>query len=435
MRVIQQNHQGVSTILSFALIPLSGFATDIYLPSLPSMATHLQVSNTAVQLSLVFFMISYGVGQLFVGSLLDSFGRFRLGTVSLAVFALASFAIALSHNIYLIYLMRIVHGITVALIVVGKRAYFVDVFSGEQLKHYTSLFSIIWASAPIIAPFIGGYLQASFGWESNFYFLGGFALLMLVLELIYGGESLRHRQVFKLKPILNIYGNTLRTTDFSIGLVILGLCYAMLLVYGMSSPFIIEQLFHHSPIITGYCSLFSGVALMAGGIISKSLIRYPFAKKITTALWLQLLVAVVMLLTAGLLTNLYLLMPFVLLLHLLSGFIFNNFFSYCLGRFSKNAGIASGITGGAMYVVTSIFSYGIINQLNIKTPGLLAGGYLVLVVLCGIAFIAFLRVQAVNRVILSSTFPKNPEAHTAKSPRGGSTRFQWRSRGGSKPQS
>ena len=90
MRIIRENHQGVSTILAFALIPMSGFATDIYIPSLPAMAVQLGVSNAAVQLSLILFMVSSGVSQLFVGSLLDSFGRFRLGITALFVFTLAA---------------------------------------------------------------------------------------------------------------------------------------------------------------------------------------------------------------------------------------------------------------------------------------------------------------------------------------------------------
>ena len=189
MRIIKENHNGISTLLAFALIPLSGFATDVYIPSLPAMASHLNVPGTAVQLTLVIFMISSGLSQLFVGSLLDSFGRFWLNIGALIVFAAASFVIASSGNIYVIYLMRAIHGIAVATIVVSKRAYFIDIYSGEKLKHYVSLFSIIWASAPIVAPFIGGFLQAAFGWESNFYFLGIFTLVILVFDLIFGGES------------------------------------------------------------------------------------------------------------------------------------------------------------------------------------------------------------------------------------------------------
>ncbi|BAV04348.1 Predicted arabinose efflux permease, MFS family [Filimonas lacunae] len=393
MKQIQENHQGPSTFLAFALIPLSGFATDIYLPSLPSMASHLQVSGAAVQLSLVVFMISYGIGQLFVGSLLDSFGRFKLNIASLAVFALASFVIALTNNIYLIYLMRVIHGITVAFIVVGKRAYFVDIYKGEKLKHYTSLFSIIWASAPIIAPFIGGYLQETFGWQSNFYFLGILAFTFMVLELIFSGESLQQFHPFHLKTIVNVYSNILKTTDYTLGLVILALCYSMLLVFGMSSPFIIEHLFHQTSVVTGYAALLSGVALMAGGMLSKALIKHPLIKKVSTAILAMVLVAVLMIALSVYIHNLYILMPFVLLLHMFSGFIFNNYMSYSLGRFSKNAGMVSGITGGGNYVVTSILSYTVLNSVSIQNPMQLGIAYLAIAALLGITFMLFIKAR------------------------------------------
>ena len=393
MEIIQQNNQRIRTILSFALIPLSGFATDIYVPSLPSMASQLNVSTSAVQLTLLLFMASSGISQLFVGSLLDSFGRFRLGITALIVFALASFTIALSHDIYVIYAMRILHGITVAIIVVGKRAYFVDTFTGDKLKHYTSLFSIVWATAPIVAPFLGGYLQASFGWQSNFYFLGIATLVIVALEFIYGGESLTVFHPFKMKPIIEVYSSMIKTADFSIGLVILALSYSMLVVFGMTSPFIIEHVFHYSPVITGYCALLSGVALMTGGIISKAVIRQPLVKKIVVAIALELLFAGGMIAVSGFASNLFTLMPFVLVLHLLAGFVFNNIFSYCLGRFSKNAGVASGVTGGSMYVMTSILSYGLVNVVPIKNQGLLGGAYLTLAILVYLAFALFRKAQ------------------------------------------
>ena len=91
---IRDQHKGIATILAFALLPLSGFATDIYIPSLPAMAASLGVSNNQVQFTLTLFLISYGVTQLFIGSLLDSFGRYKIGLYSLLLFALASVVIA-----------------------------------------------------------------------------------------------------------------------------------------------------------------------------------------------------------------------------------------------------------------------------------------------------------------------------------------------------
>src|SRR5690242_2759942 len=185
---IGEKNQGTATILALSLIPLSGLATDIYVPSLPQMAGNLGVSAASVQFTIAVFFISYGICQLIIGGVLDSFGRYRLNIASLFLFSIASFVIAFSKSIEVIYCMRAIHGITVATIVVGKRAYFVDVYSGEKLKHYTSLFSIIWSASPIIAPFLGGYLQTVFSWQSDFIFIGFFGLLMLILELIFSEE-------------------------------------------------------------------------------------------------------------------------------------------------------------------------------------------------------------------------------------------------------
>lgn len=396
MRILKENHKGFSTILALALIPLSGFATDIYLPSLPAMASDLHVSPAAVQLSLVLFMFSVGISQFFIGSILDSFGRYKIGLAALALFSVTSFVIALIPNIYVIYAMRIIQGITIALIVVGKRAYFVDLFAGEKLKSYISLFSIIWACAPIMAPFLGGYLQTSFGWRSNFYFLGGLSLAFLILELIYSGESLKHYHPFRLKSIVQTYTGMLKTPDFTLGLIIIGICFGIVVVFSLSSPFIIERVLGHSAITTGYTSLLSGLSLMTGGIIAKALIKKPLGKKVGIAFGIQILLVLLMIFTSSLLTNIYTLIGFIIGIHIAGGFIFNILYGYCLTRFSKNAGVASGLTGGVMYMISSVFSYGFANLFKVKSQLLLGVADFSLLVIVTILFVIFNKYRLQN---------------------------------------
>jgi len=392
MRLIKEKNRGIATVLSFALIPLTGLATDVYLPSLPSMAADLHVSAGAIQSSLLVFLVSAGLSQLFVGSVLDSFGRYRITIGALLLFSLASFVIANTDSIAMLFAMRAVHGITVAIIVVSKRAYFLDTFDGEKLKNYTSLFSIVWATAPIVAPFVGGYLQTAFGWHGSFYFLGFYTLTVLALDLIFGGESLKQFSPFRPAAILNTYGSMLRTRDYGLALAIIGLSYSMLMIYGMTSPFIIEHIYHYSPIITGYSSLLSGVALMAGGIVSKSIIHKPLDKKVPVAMGIQILVAAGMIAVSTFyVSNIYTLLVFVMLLNVGAGFVFNNLFSFALGRFHGHGGIVSGLTGGSLFVITSILSYGSVNVFSIKNQSSLAVAYLVFVLLGVIAFMLFQR--------------------------------------------
>jgi len=339
------------------------------------MASKLHATPAAIQLTLSLFIISYGISQFLVGALVDRYGRYVPNLASMLVFSAASFAIAFSNNLQLIYAMRALQGLTVAVIVVSKRAYFVDVFSGEQLKKYTSLFSVIWAIAPIVAPFLGGFFQSQWGWRANFMFLAYFGLAFFIVECFIGGESMKTPQALRLGNVIRTYASMLRTKDFSSGLVILGLVYAMVLVYGMASPFLIENRLHFSASVTGYCSLFSGVSVFIGGSVSRILIQKPFFKKLMIANAIQMISVVVLLILTSFHQNVFTLLLLVFLLHSTGGFIFNNLFSYCLIRFPQYAGKASGLVGGGFSVVTSVFSYLLVSSIFINNQAWLTVAY------------------------------------------------------------
>jgi MFS family permease len=377
----QLKNRTVSTVLAFALLPLSGFATDIYIPSLPSMGADMHISSIQVQLTLTLFLISYGVSQLFLGSILDSYGRYKFSLGALAVFILASVVIAVTHNIYVIYAMRIIHGIAVAMIVVAKRAYFVDVYEGEQLKHYLSMFTIIWSAGPIIAPFLGGYFQSTLGWQSNFYFLAALASVIAALEMIYSGETIRHRTEFHLKKIAGLYAEMIKTTTFSLGILMLCFAYSMVIMYNMTGPFIIEHHFNFTPVVAGYCSLILGLAWMVGGFIGKALISRPFFGKLFVNILLQLLVVTLMIISVNFVSNIYVMVLFAFVIHVGAGFTYNNYFTYCLGRFPKNAAMSGGLTGGMVYVILSLLTYIVVAAIPAKDERNLSYSYLVFILL------------------------------------------------------
>lgn len=381
---IKEEHKGIATILAFVLIPLSGFAIDIYIPSLPSMGTDLHLSSIDVQLTISIFLISYGVSQLFVGSIVDTFGRYKVSLVGLLLFAAASLVIANTHNIYLIYAMRMIHGITVAFIIVAKRAFFVDMFTGDKLKHYLSIFTIIWSTGPILAPFVGGYLQTAFGWQSNFYFLTGFALIMAVLEYIYSGETLKQFSTFNLSKITGIYAHMISTASFTLGLMMLGIAYSMVMIFNMTGSFIIQHRLHLTPVIAGYSSLILGLAWMTGGFIGKATLNKPFFEKLVVNLGLQVVFVVAMIVSLPFVENLYSLIFFAFIIHVTAGYTYNNYFAYSLSKFPQNAGIASGLSGGVNYIVVSLLSYLVVNMIPAKDERNLSYSYAVLIFLSAV---------------------------------------------------
>ncbi|MGS2739287.1 MFS transporter [Sinomicrobium sp. M5D2P17] len=390
MRTYDKKHERISTISIFLLIPLSGLATDIFIPSFPEMQEMLLTDNKGVQMTLSCFLISYGISLLVAGSLVDSFGRYKLVLASLLLFSLSSFAIAIVPDLYFIYAMRILQGITTAFIVVGKRAFLVDIYKGRKLQHYTSLMTIIWSMAPITAPFIGGYLQKGFGWTSSFYFLGGYALVMLFIEWFFSGEAFTEFKAFNRKSIVSTYKAVLKAPDFSTGLVILGLTYGMVMVFAMSAPFLVENHFNFSPVVTGYCALLSGLGIMSGGILGRSLSTHPFLPKLFFGVVMEIVVAVLMFATGNYVSNIYVFAGFIYLLHLFSGFLYNVYFTYCLTRFPEYAGVTNGLTSGASYLVTSVASYAIVSILHIRNQPGMALSYIILS-LCILSLLFFLR--------------------------------------------
>ncbi|WP_018630207.1 MFS transporter [Niabella aurantiaca] len=381
----QTNRQtGISTVLAFLLIPISGLALDIYIPSFPQMVEGLQTTAANVRLTMTVYLVSYGISQLFVGGLVDSFGRYRPGMTALALFVLTSFLITQLDRMDWLLVLRAIQGFLIAVIMVAKRSFFIDVFEGEKQKHYTSLLSIVWSAAPILAPFLGGYLEHFFGWRANFYFLAIYGLVLLILEACFSGETLKERRPFRLAMLVGSYRQMLAARDFSYGILVLGLSYSMVIVFNMAAPFIIENVFHYTAVQTGYGALVSGLALLAGGLFSKWLLRKPLFRKLRNGLLVQLGMAIAMYCIALRFHHVIFMMVFVALLHFQIGYLYNCYFTYCLTRFPAMAGMSGGVTSGGSYIVTSFASYALAGVLNIYDVSGLSVSYMVFSLLIGV---------------------------------------------------
>jgi MFS family permease len=389
MKHINMSNRKAASIAAFALVPLSGFATDLYLPSFPEMVREFHATPAQIQLTLSVFLITYGIGQFFAGSLMDSFGRYKPVIIALMLFILSNILIVLTRNLFLLDACRVLQGLCVSFIAVGKRTFFVDVYSGKQQRSYTALLTIVWGTAPIVAPYLGGFLQVHFGWTSCFYFLAVYATILLIAELKYSGESLKYRAHFHWKPVTNVYLKLMKTRDFSVGVVILGLSFCLVMSFNIAVPFIVDKVFHLSAVATGYCALFSGVALFSGGIIGRWMGIRNLFKKAMIFSFIQAVIILLMLLFLDSLTTIFLLMIFVVVIHLLEGVLYNFFFTHCLIRFPKNAATAGGITSGGSYIVLSVALSALLTFLPNPGQRTLAYSYLILCVSIVILLLIF----------------------------------------------
>lgn len=384
---LPSKNKKIATIITFLLLPMSGLITDMYLPSMPHMATDLQQSEAAIQLTLTLFLLSYGLAQFITGSLIDSYGRYRLTLIALVVFIVSNIIVIATDSIAIIYAMRIVQGVSTGFIIVAKRAFFVDVYEGKERKHYLSLMSIVWSAAPVVAPFVGGYLEHYFNWQSNFYVLVGYGMLMLILELIFSGETTPAFRPLKTKTIIADYAVMFKDKLFIYGIIICGLSYGTTMLFSLSGAFIIEHELHFSPVVAGYAALIMGLAWMSGGFIGKATIDKSFLPKLKLGNRVQIVLTFIMIFSATYINSIYSLVLFAFLIHVCVGFIFNNYFALCLGRFPQMAGLVSGICGGGLFVITAVTSYIVVGFMQPNSQAILGSSYLIL----GIASLLILQ--------------------------------------------
>lgn len=172
-----------------------------------------------------------------------------------------------------------------------------------------------------------------------------------------------------------------RTKDFFYGMLMCGVSYAMVIFFNLCGAFIIEHKMGYSEVVAGYVSLILGLAWMSGGFLGKFLIEKDFLPKIRFANYTQLFLILFMIFCSFFLNNIYSLVAFAFVIHITAGFIFNNYFAYCIGRFPNSAGVAGGLTGGVSYIITSAVSYTIVALLRPTMQLDVAEEYLILALL------------------------------------------------------
>ena len=96
------------TVLLAFMTAIGPLSTDIYLASMPHIATEFGASTGAVQLTLSLYLIGFAGGQIFYGPLSDSYGRRPLLLAGFALYLVATALCAFAPSIELLICARMV---------------------------------------------------------------------------------------------------------------------------------------------------------------------------------------------------------------------------------------------------------------------------------------------------------------------------------------
>jgi Bcr/CflA subfamily drug resistance transporter len=377
-----QNKKYLISTIVLLILPLSGVSIDIYVPSLPAVCHYFTVTESLAQLTVTTYMIGLGFMQLFAGSISDSFGRKKPFIIAMTVFILATLFIPHAKNIHQLLLLRFIQGCMLALTVVPMRSVIMDLFEGREFIKMTNYMVMAWSIGPIIAPAIGGYLQYYFGWKSCFYFLTIYSIITLILALIILPETSAYRHPFNVSEILKRYRQILLHWQFSSGLLIDALLYSFIILFGIVTPFLIQNVLHYSSIQFGHITLLMGLAWFMGTMTNRFLIDIPIAIKVKTCCYIILITTLCMLAAAFIFPlNIYNVTIPTFISLWTGGVVFPNYFARSVSYFPKISGSANAAFGSFIFIISGVSSI-VGTSLKSTSDIPLACAYVGLTVLC-----------------------------------------------------
>lgn len=347
------------TIFTLGLLSAMGaFAIDMYLPGFPDIARDLHTTVAHITLSITSFFIGISIGQMIYGPLLDKYGRKKPLYIGLAVYLVTSIGCAFSPTANALIGMRFLQALGSCAGLVASRAYVRDIFPVEENAKIFSLLMLVLALSPIVAPTVGGYVSASFGWQFIFYILATIAGLTLLLVFFKLPEGRKPDLTLSLlpKPIIRGFLEVAKVPKFYTYAFAGAIASSGLYAYIAGSPFVFMEIYKVSEKQYGWIFAIIAMGLIGASQVNTLLLRkYTSEQIIKATLFCQCLAGIALVLGTwfhflGLYSTIFLILVFLGT----QGFAFPNSSALSLEPFTKNAGTASALMGAIQLGIGAI---------------------------------------------------------------------------------
>ncbi|KAM5352486.1 hypothetical protein ACJ41O_005209 [Fusarium nematophilum] len=190
---------GLTFIVALATAAAPLGSTIVY-PALPVLAREFDASETITNLSVALYMISMAIFPLWWSSFSEEFGRRSIYLISFALFVVFSILSAISTNITMLIVFRMLAGGASASAHATGAGSIADLFEVFERGRAMGVFYLGPLLGPLLAPVIGGVLTQEIGWQATMWFLAIYGLVVFLLILFFLPETLRRRRPEEVLP-------------------------------------------------------------------------------------------------------------------------------------------------------------------------------------------------------------------------------------------
>jgi len=268
------------TLFKFSLLlilatSVARLSLSLYLPALLQIGNELKLSDAILGQTLTVFFTAFAISTLFMGPLVDSFGRKNVILSGSVIFMLGSLICGNSFSGQWLIIGRILQAIGTSSLPVAARAMIRDLCNDKQVISVLGWMALLGGIIPIVAPVLGGFITKILGWRWTFWFLVIFSAVTFIIIILKLPRSIpkNELQPFKIKQIFKNYFFILSSPKFFIVIAPLALAFGIQGAYLVTSPFIFMKHFEMSPVEFGFMNIFVVSSLFAGKYIASFVIK------------------------------------------------------------------------------------------------------------------------------------------------------------------
>ncbi|PIL46076.1 Bcr/CflA family drug resistance efflux transporter [Massilia eurypsychrophila] len=261
-------------LLIIGFLMLQPLSTDLYLASLPSLATVFAVPASTVQLTLSLFVAGFGGAQLAIGPLSDRYGRRPVLLAGLSLYVVASLLCAAAPGIQLLIVARFLQALGCCSAIIIARAIVRDAYAPADSARVIARASSWLSLAPLLGPILGSYLQVGFGWRAAFVVHSILGLCLLAAVVMRLPETNAHKdpRATEMAGLVENFKLVLGAREFWANALPGALSYGSIFAFISGSSLVLIRVLNVPTEWFGYCFAFAVSGYLAGTIACRRLL-------------------------------------------------------------------------------------------------------------------------------------------------------------------
>ncbi|MGG3806264.1 MFS transporter [Metabacillus fastidiosus] len=194
-KTIKEQKSVLIILLSNIFIAFLGIG--LVIPVMPSLMNIMHLSGKTMGYLVAVFAVAQLLMSPFAGRWVDRYGRKKIIIIGLFLFGVSELIFGLGTNVSVLYISRILGGISAAFIMPGVTAYVADITSVQERSKAMGYVSAAISTGFIIGPGIGGFI-AEYGVRMPFFFAAAIAMLACISSIFILKEPLTKEQLAEI---------------------------------------------------------------------------------------------------------------------------------------------------------------------------------------------------------------------------------------------